>query len=129
MSFHTWVAEFYPKPADKVKKKDAVAHSLQKWKGLTPENMARHEVTFDFRAGIVYLVEVPHKILTIRIDDSSCALCHHYFSEPDCKDCPITKFRNRRCYGSLSDPWAAFRDDRDPKPMIRCLEKVLANVD
>jgi hypothetical protein len=37
MSLESWKAEFYPIPADEVKKKDALAHSLRKWEGLRKE--------------------------------------------------------------------------------------------
>ena len=41
MSIATWKKEFYS-PISKCPKSKAAAHSLKKWIGLRPENLAKH---------------------------------------------------------------------------------------
>lgn len=42
MSYQTWAEKFYPVAAELVPEEQALAHSLQKWKGLTEENLDAH---------------------------------------------------------------------------------------
>ena len=154
MSLETWKAEFYPIEADKTTKEQAIEHSLRKWQGLTPENLKKHGVIHerfagvidenDFRAGkptYMYPEAVP-------IDAGTCALCHHYHSEPDdggylddeepddyCGECPLKLTRHATCDNARDDentsPWSAFNSPynapSDPQPMIFWLQKALEN--
>ena len=42
MDSAAWCEEFYSVDAKDVPKQEAVAHSLKKWIGLLPENLAKH---------------------------------------------------------------------------------------
>ena len=80
MSLDTWKAEFYPVEAEKVKKRDALAHSLQKWLGLRPGNLWKHKV---WRPGSAIRIEDCYAELWIGGD--TCALCAHYLNTK----CPL----------------------------------------
>lgn len=126
MSLETWKAEFYPQPADEVPADEAVAHSLQKWKGMRPENLERHGVDAEWS----YLA---FEDQTLGIDASTCALCKH-FARGSCLKCPLAIVRGgvacdmrredeARPYGcSPFHKWATIGD---PEPMIKWLEKAL----
>lgn len=85
MSRETWIQEFYPTPADSVPENHAVEHSLRKWRGLLPENLERHDVSFrDFA----------HSSNAPLVSAGACALCFHYrhdWRRPrlECPDCPL----------------------------------------
>ena len=121
MSLQTWKNEFYPIPADKCRKKDAVVHSLRKWIGFRPENLARHEM------GVLDIMGRGP------LGADGCALCHK-FEFGDCELCPLALARDGvPCndandeYGEDSEsPYSHFLDNGDPEPMIAFLEKALA---
>lgn len=125
MSAESWIAEFYPKPANKTAEGEAVQHSLQKWVGLRTESLYKHG-----------LKEPP-----IFIDGSSCALCHHYLDDdadfsdesnsrikPTCQTCPLAQSMGRACDQEVEEasasPWSKWIDDINPEPMIKALEAV-----
>lgn len=113
MSIETWKAEFLPVPAEEVPEEEAVAHSLRKWKGLRPENLAEHD-----------LIATPRYILDQEGREecvSRCALCKHY----DCIACPLAQTLGDSCVGGSKSPWYIWFDDRDPEPMIQALEETL----
>ena len=138
MSLETWKREFYPIDAKSVPVADAVAHSLKKWEGLLPENLARHGVTFlpDFHR----LMGGPEELSHFPIGADSCALCAHHWNRDDdgCVSCPLCIVRDfvpcdrqrwdeggdGDCYHS---PWSQFAnaDEPDPKPMIMWLQRTL----
>jgi len=123
MTQESWIAEFYPTPAWKVDKPDALAHSLRKWKGLTKEAYARH-------------FGVAPKNPPIPVDNSTCALCKHHcvFNcdtlATECPSCPLAQSR----YGTPCDsrmphehtsPWSEWKSRQNPAPMIEALEKAV----
>lgn len=125
MSLETWKAEFYPVPADKVKKRDAVAHSLRKWIGMREENLKKHGCYAHYSS--------------VRSDDgsfvvsgSSCSLCVLYFhsgKEKPCRECPLAKSRGGVPCDEDDSPWSqwsSFSKGGNPEPMIAALEKTLA---
>lgn len=132
MSLKTWKAEFCPVPASKVGKKDAVAHSLRKWKGLTERNLKKHGVEYDLdrRAVIGEDGSFP-------ISADTCALCEVYFlfgkgivapgvrrcAEEPCSACPLCKSLGEAC-DAEGMPYYEFVDDGDPNPMIKALEAI-----
>jgi hypothetical protein len=73
MSLETWKAEFYAVNAGKVDAKDAVSHSLQKWTGLRPENLKKHDVLVDGGS-------VSDSDDVLLVDAATCALCYLYRS-------------------------------------------------
>lgn len=109
MSKKSWIAEFYPQEAEEVAKKNALRHSIQKWKGLLPEALKRHR-----------LYEPP-----IFVSDSTCALCHHYqyTGHSECSECPLYKARGYvRCDkarpAEQNSPFTHYRENKDPVPML-----------
>lgn len=118
MSIETWMAEFYPVPADQVPREEAIAASLGKWKGYRKE--ARDE----------------HGTDGLPPCSDSCPLCAHYLVEGGkCGDCPLFKLRGMSCDRplfhaeiGLRSPYAAYIVARDPEPMIALLEAALAAV-
>ena len=123
MSLATWKKEFYPIKANKVSKKNAVAHSIQKWKGLLPENLCKHCVSID-ECGNVTDGSFDG---TLGINTQTCALCFHFGPETDnCDDCPLFQTRSgHNCDdtrdGEQEPPFGEYRDDQDPMPMLAWL--------
>lgn len=138
MSLQTWKAEFYPTYAKAVSGDDAIAHSLRKWRGLTPENVAKHELHYSS----VNAVLVEHEGLgRFDIGGDTCALCYwHHADDPDededgeevwCAKCPLAIVRGGKACDQERDdeafsPWHEFTRKGDPKPMIFWLEKAEA---
>lgn len=136
MSLATWKTEFYPVPAADVPADMAVAHSLQKWRGLTAENLSRH----DIRRGVFGRIEdVDGGTLPISVE--TCALCQLYFEDLEddddfdagrtCSDCPLSKARGvTACDDERDDekksPYQVWVDHGNPNPMIQWLEKAQA---
>lgn len=118
MSVETWEAEFYPTPAAECEEKDAIAHSLRKWEGTLPENLAKHEVGF-VRNGIC------NELAFFSFGADCCALCWHYFDRPTaCARCPLARYLGRRCDDlSVRSEWeAAYAGN--PLPMIEALRVI-----
>lgn len=44
MSLETWKQEFYSLPASNAPIEQALDHSIKKWAGLQPDNLAKHSV-------------------------------------------------------------------------------------
>ena len=113
MSKETWIAEFYPIPADKVPAEDALDHSIRKWEGALAENLEKHGL------------EQP----PVTFDSDSCALCLHYFSgTPECGRCPLFIVReNVRCDREGShekvSPFGQYMYGANPRPMLAWLKK------
>lgn len=113
MSKETWLAEHYATPAKLVEAKDALAHSIRKWEGLTRRELAHHGL------------EQP----PIRVDGSTCALCEHFYetqADEDCDDCPIVEYQGFPCTMSSrtndeDSPYSKWKCSRNPSPMISLL--------
>lgn len=137
MSLQTWKDEFYPVRAREVDAKDAVEHSLTKWRGLRQENLERHQVCISGLA-VAEVGGSTHFTLSA----STCALCEHYYNpnkediegdEDDdkglaCETCPLAKARggyacDRDMPDSATGDAAPYFRLPDPEPMIRWLEK------
>jgi hypothetical protein len=106
MSIRSWKKEFYPITARKTLKRNALKHSIQKWKGLLPKNLAKHDL----------------KAPPIEITADTCALCHH--SQDGCADCQLFKIRGRVscCNEIFGDeklaPHEIWITTADPHPML-----------
>lgn len=145
MSLESWKAEFYPIPASETTEEQAVDHSLQKWLGLLPENLAKHDCHIE-DSSVVEIGHTPCLGNHVFIDSSSCSLCHHFCDmsacnsgddESPCIECPLYKARgdvacddetSEEWNNSQKSPWHAFTltfDDYsyDPKPMIHWLKR------
>lgn len=106
-----WIKEFYPVEASEVSKKNALLHSLRKWRGLTKENLSKHGLSSS----------------PIPIDSGSCALCYYYIND-ECKKCPLYILRNGISCDELTEdetnsPYGYFLDEKDPTLMIDLLEE------
>ena len=125
MSLATWKREFYRTPASRVSKKNALAHSIRKWEGLSKENLKRHECKFSYGF-------IGDEINDFRILGSElCALCHHYLKEfqPYCASCPLALSRDGiscdlQTLKEKQSPYSSAHGDRpNVKPMLRALRK------
>lgn len=132
MSLETWKAEFYPIPADKVKKKDTLEHSLRKWEGLRKENLEKHEMKLSGarltgQDGLGYLL----------IASESCALCVVAGKEalgemrPPCAcasycgKCPLYKLDKTSCDFGEGNPYKVFSIEGNPEPMISLITRAI----
>jgi hypothetical protein len=121
MSLKTWIAKYYPVPADQVKTtEDAVKHSILKWEGLRDQNLEVNECTLLFHA--VGDEHDPHDQLVL--SSSTCALCHlHEDGHNSCPDCPLSKLRGMRCDEPLGKSPYSTGMCNNPEPMINLLKK------
>lgn len=121
----TWKAEYYPVEAERVKKRDALAHCLKKWIGLRARNLKRHGV----QKGVMSIFDAGSGVLWI--DTKSCAACVHwlYHEGCSCRTCPLYLVRGVPCYKSNGadkpSPFDAFTRLGNPEPMIRLIRKAM----
>lgn len=119
MSLYSWKKEFYPVEATVVPIKDALAHSLKKWEGLLPDNLAKHGLMRDDNGYVI--CELDETSIRLDISSATCALCQHYLREDDesdfgdneCVTCPLAIARG----GIRCDEAAKFSsvDPDDPR--------------
>jgi len=140
MSFKSWKKEFYTKDASEyINKTDekCLKHSILKWKGALPENVEKHQVTYEQHAIIENSTE------QLSYTGWTCALCRkysdfdppddcNYYSNPpdDCscysnqtdEYCPIVRVKGSTCA-------AIYKITRNnPTEMIQLLEDVLEGI-
>lgn len=117
MSIKTWKAAYYPKPANKTTEEEALDHSIRKWEGLRKKDLKKHD-------GDHIRLQIHFKDGSVRIDASTCSLCHHYFwtegTDVACVACPIFRANGRTCSDEYSKA-ASF--DLKITPMLRLLRK------
>lgn len=132
MSLKTWKAEFYPIDANSPKATAtpiaAIEHSLRKWRGLTAENLKRHEIVKDGQS-----IESERGGRLV-IADQSCSLCVEYrhvsppdddsYDLPACSTCPVVVATGRKCISAYHG-WE--NDEATAAPMIALLERTLAH--
>ncbi|HVC31885.1 MAG TPA: hypothetical protein VNL16_00075 [Chloroflexota bacterium] len=124
MSLKTWREEFYPTAAAAQTTNTAVAHSLLKWIGLRPENLAKHGLTatrsrLDGATGE----------LSFFVTSNTCALCVLYFdadSDDPCVTCPLSVSRGNVACDEGDSPYEKFVEGNNPEPMIAALKKLRA---
>lgn len=125
MSIETWRQEFYPVPASCVAPKDATAHALHKWRGLTPNNLKDHELILD---SVSDLEDAEGG--TFSISSATCALCEVVGKDAvlgcdsnpkDCTRCPIYHAVGRTCAAEFR----VHMKTGDPQPMITLLNTTL----
>lgn len=123
MSLQTWKEEFYPTNARSTEALNApIEHSLRKWKGLTQENMDKHNVRISDRG---HWIEDGHE--TLDLDSDSCSLCQMailsrlFMPENMCEHCEINKHLNEVCNIAYNE-WC---NTRDPTIMISLLTRTL----
>lgn len=118
MSYKTWKAEFYPVEAVDYPEDQAIEHSLQKWTGLLPENLRKHDIILDGR----YVGEyTDYELLCVNFaageydDEGNCVV-------RECERCPLSQYLGRPCDESDNSPYKKFIDDGNPIPMIDALK-------
>lgn len=96
MSLKSWLDEFYSVPASEVSKEDALEHYIQKWKGLLPDNLKKHNVAYRWEE--VQSRNENELGYPLLIGSSSCALCQHWYDvEYGCPECPLVKAGHIYC--------------------------------
>ena len=128
MSLASWKAEFYPIPASRVKKRDALAHSLRKWQGLTRVALKHHGVKSKWGE-----LSGERGERAFVIDGHSCALCHYYSaldSELHCVRCPLYIIRGGVSCDCLRPaeeccPYGEFVSFNRALPMISWLKRAI----
>lgn len=120
MSINTWKQEFYPTPAKALKDaplEEALDHCIQKWVGLRPTNLTKHNLVATQLGGSVRPVTgvVEHMVASA----TYCALCVKFYKN-GCNGCPLNKggpSKEEGCY----DQWQSFAFSGNPEKMIRVL--------
>lgn len=125
MSFETWLDEFYSdvyELDEDTPDIEAVKHSLRKWTGALPENLAKHELRY---AAWTILPNCSKDYASFRFDSESCSLCHLYMNEGgDCSACPLYQSAGYvSCDSAGSSAYRASKND--PTPMIEALQKTI----
>lgn len=123
MSVESWKPEFYPIKAEGAigSTGEAIAHSLQKWKGALPENLEKHEVTFEN-------LEIRGHGEEVHFGSGTCALCVKFFDYDDhedgCTSCPLRYEDGSRCF----DPGRGYfkaKHNYGPQVMITELQAAM----
>lgn len=125
MSIETWLDEFYSdvyELDDDTPDIEAVKHSLRKWTGALPENLAKHDLHY-----VNWTIKPTDSgtIAAFRFDSESCSLCRLYMTkDEECGNCPLYQSAG---YISCDDSGlSAYRSSKnDPTPMIEALQKTI----
>lgn len=128
MSLESWKQLYYPITAEEAAKlspREVIQHSLTKWRGLQPEVLAKHGLSYDFSS-------ITDSTYGLLITGQSCSLCEKHYDyskdEPDsCSSCPLAQLGTGRFDCFIE--YRHWRDTRDPEPMILLLEKALATAE
>jgi len=125
MSVQSWCEEFYPKYANDTTRREAVQHSLQKWIGLLPRNLKKHECTLSKWGDIIDA----DTFNSLEIDAETCALCRHY-QRDDCGVCPLYLVRGKvscsdRRNREKKSPYQKGAFEGKPTAMIGWLRRAL----
>lgn len=114
MTIESWKAEFYPTEAIDTRPDETIQHTLCKWTGTRPENLAKHGLV---KSG----AHLKDENKDFTFEASSCALCVHY----SCKTCPLTNHTDKNC-NHIDGAYSEWLLKNDPEPMIKALEEILA---
>lgn len=140
MTLFTWIAEFYPEPADvPTNDADRCRHSIRKWEGARKENLKRHGMVHRIGYAKLFSDELFSDGPSFWFGPDTCALCLVHMEEEDCnKSCPLLRAGFVPCGTSPwldesvtigSDPYEIWCDTGDPEPMIAALKKALEMVE
>jgi hypothetical protein len=135
MSFKSWKVEFYAEDAkDLVERSDmeCVEHSIKKWEGALPENLAKHSKSLNYTGARVSTNAGKY---VLEFDSETCALCQKY--PEDChtdaesrfenfldqtKKCPILRETGETCHHAYK------HSIDDPSKMIKLLKIIKINL-
>ena len=134
MSLSSWKKEYYPIPASRCSKKNALDHSIRKWTGLLKVNLKKHGL----RADAGELLDGKHTT-GFGIDCESCALCHYYMDiRMNCGACPLALAnKGVPCDGhywdddhsTLLGQYSRFLQFDNARPMLNLLKKAKRMLD
>jgi hypothetical protein len=125
--FDAWLREYYPTEAQDVAPKDALEHSIQKWRGLLPSALKRYGLCLDYTNGCIDLGGTFESRHVLWIDDATCALCVHYCRQRpgdpsiDCAACPLAQYLGYSCDEHSNAPYEIFRRTGNVRPMLAAL--------
>lgn len=123
MSFEDWKKEFYPIHAEELKDKswlECTQHSLQKWKGVLPENLEKYNLVFKES----FLVSKTNQFL-MAFNSTTCSLCIKAEAEKytisKCKNCAMLHELEYSCdYKQLY-----FKATSNPQLLVDTLQQLV----
>lgn len=129
MSLESWKAEFYPIPARGVLKSELVAaqHSLLKWRGALPENLAKHGLQLNKCNG--HNIEEIGGSGEFDFNAGTCALCEIHRNDNGrvvCDSCILNEITEG---GACSSQYLNMYVERTPAPMIGLLTLAVERLD
>lgn len=114
MSLESWIKEFYQEDAETFTNKsdtECLDHSIQKWTGALPENLAKHGMKYDNTILHQENSTESCEDSNLEFDDTTCALCQKYencVGYFDTKSCIIVEITGKPCHevynASYNDP-------------------------
>ncbi len=122
MSLETWKEEFYQYDVYSEEAEESpILHSLNKWKGLLPNNLKKHNVRIVQENWDTVLKDENDEVFSV--DAKTCALCQW---SDGCDNCKLAEMRGGvPCDEFKEDedesPWSALKNRQDPRPMIQQL--------
>lgn len=123
MSLASWKEEFYPTDAADCSEKDALEHSIRKWKGIREEALEKHGLLIGGNDNMICEAHYPGESF-LAFSPKTCALCWRYSTGVfNCDRCPVVQGGHTGCYNPPS-LYQAFFWDLDPEPMIEMLESL-----
>ncbi len=112
-----WKKVYYKQDAKNVSKKNALSHSILKWRGLLKGVLKKFKLHLDGRALF------DDDTNRISVDGDTCALCTHYLDfSNNCAYCPLHKLCGCRC-DQGRNPYHEFIIGGNALPMLRLLRK------
>ena len=137
MSLQTWKAEFYSKPALTMVDSswsDCLDHSICKWEGLLPENLAKHDVSLLHGSDGGPVVMDDDEEEEFEIDSFTCALCEkadwcatEESAGNMCDYCPLAKSLGMSCSPSTQEGiYDEFYTTLNPVPMLEAIKNARA---
>lgn len=126
MSKESFLAEFYPIPADEATSSwlEATNHSIRKWKGLLPNNLKKHNQQTGTKEHERHIVSTIYG-RTLSYGTSTCALCLLAFKRQEgqqdyCENCPLFLLYGIEC-GERNSAYTESRLSKNPQLMINAL--------
>lgn len=122
MSKESFLKEFYQIPANEATNSwlEATNHSIQKWKGMLPENLEKHN---QIMSDEWHIVTTDSGEKTLAYGNITCALCIKAINEAGyyfCSVCPLMMLFSYECDDGES-AYVSTKYSRNPQPMIDAL--------
>ena len=125
MSLETWKAEFYPIRAKFIEPGlISIDHSLKKWIGALPENLAKHGCRYEDH------IIMDDENNQLAFNANTCSLCVNYKCNTRIRHdgyvyevCPISQMQGYSCDTPRGDGNTWWDSIDTPEPMIELLEQ------